>query len=181
MYELPDLVSMIARARLEDGREHLLGYYQVIVLELGVDGKITYQRISVPSDVDLNGFVSRLESWYPHNDEHITDVTKQFRQKLDFVLEHGNEGQKRKVQAMHRQLIRFTETEGPDCELSQWIFRLWTKPDYSIPFGKSPDKNSTWTKLKEDTYQELLGGVRIKKYPVFVRVSPAAVQHLTSY
>ncbi|RGP72572.1 hypothetical protein FSPOR_2622 [Fusarium sporotrichioides] len=70
---------------------------------------------------------------------------------------------------MYRQLSRFVETERPECELSQWIFRLWIKPDYSVPPGKSPDRVGTWKKLEEDTYKDLLTGVRINKYPVFVR------------
>ncbi|QPC78916.1 hypothetical protein HYE68_009668 [Fusarium pseudograminearum] len=168
-YDLPGLVSMIARARLEDGREPLPGYYQAIALELGIDGKITYKRTSVPSDVDVKGLISRLESWYPHSDEHNIDVIKRFSRKLEFVSEHVDEAQKRKCQTMYRQLGRFVEAEGPECELSQWIFRLWAKPDYSVPIGKSPDRISTWTKLKEDTYKDLLAGVHINKYPVFVR------------
>ncbi|GKU03278.1 hypothetical protein FLAG1_05710 [Fusarium langsethiae] len=83
--EVPGFVSMIARARLEDGREPLPGYYQAMVLELGIDGKITYQRISLPSDVDVEGLISRLESWYPHHDEHSTDIIKHFCRKLEFV------------------------------------------------------------------------------------------------
>ncbi|CAF3464373.1 unnamed protein product [Fusarium graminearum] len=169
MYDLPGLVSMIARARLEDGREPLPGYYQAIALELGIDGKVTYKRTSMPSDVDVKGLISRLESWYPHSDEHSIDVIKRFRHKLDLVSEHVDEARKRKCQTMYRQLGRFIETEGPECELTQWIFRLWVKPDYSIPAGKSPDRISTWTKLKEDTYKDLLAGVHINKYPVFVR------------
>ncbi|RGP80957.1 hypothetical protein FLONG3_883 [Fusarium longipes] len=167
-YELPDLARMIARARWEDGREQLPGYYRAIVLELGIDGKITYQHVSVPSDVELDGLVSRLESWYPHN-EHSIDVLRRFRHKLDFVSEHGNEEQKRKIQAIRRQLVRMVETQGPDCEISQWRFRLSIRPDYSIPVGKSPDRLNTWNKMNGETYQELLGGVRVKKYPVFVR------------
>ncbi|KAM0303722.1 hypothetical protein ACHAPM_003291 [Fusarium culmorum] len=169
MYDLPGLVSMIARARLEDGREPLPGYYQAIALELGIDGKITYKRTSVPSDVGVKGLISHLESWYPHSDENSIDVIKRFRHKLDLVSEHVDEAQKRKCQTMYRQLSRFVETEGPECELTRWIFRLWVKPDYSIPAGKSPDRISTWTKLKEDTYKDLLAGVHINKYPVFVR------------
>lgn len=178
-YNVDDLVFMIAKARLEDGREQLPGYYQVLVLELGIDGKITYQRASVPSDIDLNGLVSRLDSWYPYDDEHSADLIKHFRHKLDSVSRKGDESQDRKIQAIYRQLCRFVEMERQDCELSQWIFRLWTKPDYSVPFGKSPDRVRTWTKLTEDKYQELLAGVRTVKYPVFVRVSLIVVLYLT--
>lgn len=178
-YDLPSLVSMIARTRLEDETEQLPGYHRVLVLELGIDGKVTYQRISVPIGSNLNGLVSRLDSWYPHDDEHSTHVIERFHQKLDFLSKRGDEAQKRKLQLMHRQLDRFVKPSEPDCELSQWIFRLWIKSDYSIPFGKSPDQVRTWTRLKEDKYQELLTGVYAKKYPVFVRVSPASAQHMS--
>ncbi|CAG7562921.1 unnamed protein product [Fusarium equiseti] len=168
-YDLPSLVSMIARTRLEDETEQLPGYHRVLVLELGIDGKVTYQRISVPIGSNINGLVSRLDSWFPHDDEHSSHVIERFHQKLDFLSKRGDEAQKRKLQLMHRQLDRFVKPSEPDCELSQWIFRLWIKSDYSIPFGKSPDQVRTWTRLKEDKYQELLTGVYAKKYPVFVR------------
>ncbi|KAM0232721.1 hypothetical protein ACHAPO_007546 [Fusarium lateritium] len=167
-YELIDLVTMIAEARLKDGTEPLPGYYEAMILELGIDGKITFQRKSVPSDIDVGGLILRLESWYPQNDEHNANIIKHFRHKLDFVSNHGDEAQKRKCQLMLRQLSRLVDTEKPECELFQWVFRLWCKPDYSVPPGKSPDRVGTWTKLKEDKYQDLLAGV-INKYPVFVR------------
>ncbi|KAH6965328.1 hypothetical protein EDB82DRAFT_529054 [Fusarium venenatum] len=167
-YELIDLVTMIAEARLKDGIEPLPGYYEAMILELGIDGKITFQRKSVPSDIDMRGLISRLESWYPRNDEHSTNIIKYFRHKLDYVSDYGDETQKRKCQLMLRQLSRFVDTGKPECELSQWVFKLWCKPDYSVPAGKSPDKVGTWTRLKENKYQDLLAGV-INKYPVFVR------------
>jgi hypothetical protein len=178
-YELVDLVTMIAEARLKHGIEPLPGYYEAMILELGIDGKITFQRKSVPSDIDVGGLISRLESWYPQNDEHSTNIIKHFCHKLNFISDHGDEAQKRKCQLMFRQLTRCIETQKTECELSQWVFKLWCKPDYSVPPGKSPDRVGTWNKLKEDTYQDLLAGV-INRYPVFVRVSPA-IEHLSDF
>ena len=178
-YNLPTLVSMIARTRLQNETEQLPGYHKVLVLELGTNRKVTYQRISVPIGSNLNGLVSRLDSWYPHDDEHSAHIIERFRQKLDFLWKRGDETQKRKLQSIHRKLDRFVTPSEQDCELSQWIFRLWMKADYSIPFGKSPDRVGTWTRLKEDTYQELLAGLLAKKHPVFVRVSTASAQYMS--
>ncbi|KAJ4264930.1 hypothetical protein NW762_005173 [Fusarium torreyae] len=169
IYELTNLVHMIARARLADGKELLPGHYQIIVLELAVDGKILLQRVSVPTDINLNEFLSRLDSWDPPNseqDKHLIDI---FRRKLDYILAIGDETQKKKANRFSGQVDKFGEIEAPGSEKSSWIFQLRFHAKYSIPFGKSPDAVRTWSQLKEATFQGLLEGIRAKKHPVFVR------------
>ena len=171
---------MIARARLADGKELLPGHYQIIVLELAVDGKILSRRVSVPTDIDLNEFLSRLDSWDPPNseqDKHLIDI---FRRKLDYISAIGDETQTKKANRFSCQVDKFGEIEAPGSEKSSWIFQLRFHAKYSIPFGKSPDAVRTWSQLKEATCQELLDGIRAKKHPVFVRVSAKSISYFTS-
>ncbi|KAF9761791.1 hypothetical protein IL306_003694 [Fusarium sp. DS 682] len=168
-FQLTHLVTMIAQARLADGKEQLPGYYQVKVLELGVDGKITYRRVSLPSDINMKGMLSRMNSWFPSDNEQSQHTINTFQRRLESILKRGGEAQRKKAQGLYRQLNEYVMAEKPTSERNSWVFKLRLSPTYFIPAGKSPDRINTWTHLKETTYQELLDGARAKKYPVFVR------------
>ncbi|KAF4962867.1 hypothetical protein FSARC_9080 [Fusarium sarcochroum] len=169
IYELTNLVHMIARARLADGKELLPGYCQVIVLELAADGKILSQRVSVPTNIGLNEFLSRLDSRDPPDTEQDKHLIDTIRRKLDIILTRGDEAQKNKAARFSCQVDKFGEIEAAGSEKFSWIFQLRVHTKYSIPFGKSPDAVHTWSQLKEANFQGLLDGIRAKKHPVFVR------------
>ncbi|KAF4453097.1 hypothetical protein F53441_4157 [Fusarium austroafricanum] len=168
-FDLSQMARMIAEARLTTGKEQLPGYYQVMVLDLGIHGKITCQRASLPTDVGMDGILSRLNSWYPLDDEHSRNIINAFRHKLEIILKRGDEAQKKKAQVISRQTDGFTQVEYPKSERSSWIFKLRFYANFTLPPGKGPDEIRTWTQLKQETYGELLDGVRAKKHPVFVR------------
>ncbi|KAF4341416.1 hypothetical protein FBEOM_4664 [Fusarium beomiforme] len=169
-FQLTHLVTMIAQARLADGKE-LLGYFQVKVLELGIDGKITYQRVNLPSNIDMEGMLSRMNSWSPSDDEQSQHAINVFRHKIETFSRRRDEMQRKMAQDPHRQLNAYLVADEPNSERYSWVFKLRLSPNSYTPAGKAPDRVHTWTQLKEATYQELLDGARVKKYPVFVRVS----------
>jgi hypothetical protein len=170
-FQLTHLVTMIGQARLADGKEQLPGYYQVKVLELGVDGKITYQRVSLPSDVNMKGMLSRMKNRFPPDGEQGQHTINVFKDRLETIYNRGDEAQKKKAQGLYRQLNDLVLADKPNSERYSWVFKLRTSANFFIPAGKLPDRLHTWTQLKETTYQELLEGVRAKKHPVFIRVS----------
>ncbi|KAF4950605.1 hypothetical protein FGADI_8085 [Fusarium gaditjirri] len=168
-FQLTHLVTMIAQTRLALGKEQLPGYYQVKVLDLGVDGKIAYQCANLPSDVSTKGMLSRMKAKFPPDGEQNQHTINVFKHKLEAVRNHGNEAQRKKAQGLFRQLHDLVLVEKPESERYSWVFKLRSSSNFYIPAGKLPDRLGTWTQLNETTYKELLEGVRAKKHPVFIR------------
>ncbi|KAH7475336.1 hypothetical protein IWW34DRAFT_396791 [Fusarium oxysporum f. sp. albedinis] len=168
-FQLTHLVTMIAQTRLAVGKEQLPGYYQVKVLDLRVDGKITYQCVNLPSDVSMKGMLSRMKTKFPPDSEQSQHTINVFKHKLEAGWNHGDEAQRKKAQGLLRQLHDLVLVEKPESERYSWVFKLRSNSHFYIPAGKLPDRLHTWTQLKETTYQELLQGVRAKKHPVFIR------------
>ncbi|KAI1028049.1 hypothetical protein LB505_002230 [Fusarium chuoi] len=168
-FQLSHLVTMVARTRLAVGKEQLSGYYQVKVLDLGVDGKITYECVNLPSDVSMEGMLSRMKVRFPPDSEQSQRTINVFIHRLEIVWHRGDESQRKKAQGLFRQLHELVLAEKPESERYSWVFKLRSNSNFYIPAGKLPDRLSTWTKLNETTYQELLDGVQAKKHPVLIR------------
>ncbi|KAF4990666.1 hypothetical protein FGRMN_8338 [Fusarium graminum] len=172
-YQLSNLVVMIARARLASGKELMYGYHQVCVLEMGIDSRTTYQRVSVPTNVNLDGYLSRLNSWYPPDDKHSERLINSFKQKFDFILEHGDESQKRTAQRWSGKLNNMKDAQDPRGERVLWCFKLRSVTIDVQHLRKKLDGPRSWKELDETTYQGFIDGVRQGKNPVFARVSMA--------
>ncbi|KAF5681100.1 hypothetical protein FHETE_131 [Fusarium heterosporum] len=168
-YQLNTLVLMIARARLASGRELLSGYHQACVLEMGIDSRTTYQRVSVPTSVNLDGYLSRLNSWYPPEDKHSEHFINAFKQKFDFILEHGDESQKRMAQRWSGKLNNMKDAQDPRSERGLWCFKLRSVTIDAQHLRKKLDGPRSWKELDETTYQWFIDGVRQGKHPVFAR------------
>ncbi|KAF5610570.1 uncharacterized protein FSUBG_3186 [Fusarium subglutinans] len=168
-FQLSHLVTMIAQTCLAVGKEQLPGYYQVKVLDLGVDGKITYQCVNLPSDVSMEGLLSRMKVRFPPDSEQSWHTINIFIHRLEIVRQRGDEAQRKRAQGLFRQLHELVLAEKPESERYSWVLKLRSSSNFYIPAGKLPDRLSTWTKLNETTYEELLEGVRAKKHPVFIR------------
>ncbi|KAF5976794.1 hypothetical protein FCOIX_6927 [Fusarium coicis] len=168
-FQLSHLVTMIAQTRLAIGKEQLPGYCQVKVLDLGVDGKITYQCVNLPSDISMEGMLSRMKVRFPPDSEQSQHTIDAFIHRLEIVWQRGDEAQRKKAKGLYRQLNDLVLVEKPEGERYTWVFKLRSNSNFCIPAGSLPDRLHTWTKLNETTYQELLEAVRAKKHPVFIR------------
>jgi hypothetical protein len=171
-YGITEQVNLVAKGRLADGRTLLPGYYTVIVLDLAVDGKMIFQRVNMPLDISLQGFLSRLESWSvskSEDDEHILDLV---RTKLERILLRGTAAAMQKAQNLLDQLNK--PTFKVDCEGSEmdaWVFKLNHNVNYYIRPAQGPADIKRWKGLKEASFDEFVQGVRAGKHPVVVRVS----------
>lgn len=176
-YGITEQVNLVAKGRLADGRALLPGYYTVIVLDLAVDGKMIFQRVNMPPDIDLQGFLSRIESWSvskSEDDEHILDLV---RTKLERVLLRGTAAAMQKAHSLLDQLNK--PTFKVDCEGSEmgaWVFKLNHNVNYYIRSAQGPADIKRWKGLKEASFDEFVQGVRAGKHPVVVRVSPDLLQ-----
>ncbi|KAF4980884.1 hypothetical protein FZEAL_3206 [Fusarium zealandicum] len=170
-YGLTQKVDMAARARLIDGRATLPGYYSVSILDLAANGKIVTRRVTMPSDIDMAGFLRRLDTWCPPDDAESQNLLEIVRKKLEIISQHGTPAGKEEAQGLLTQLGKPLYKVGvPGSERSFWIFRLLHTTRYTVPAGKAPGEVKTWKKLKESTFDELLDGVRAGKHPAVVRV-----------
>ncbi|KAM0341140.1 hypothetical protein ACHAPU_010155 [Fusarium lateritium] len=168
-YERTHLVRMVACARLANGKEQLPGYHQACVLEMGIDSRTTYQRVSVPTDVDIDGYLFRLNSWYPPDDRHSEHFINAFKHKIDFILEHGNGSHKRMAQNWSKMLENMKDAQDPRSERVLWGFKLRGVTIDAQHLGKKLDGPRSWKELNETTYQGFINGVRQGKHAVLAR------------
>ncbi|KAF5568346.1 hypothetical protein FNAPI_216 [Fusarium napiforme] len=122
-FQLSHLVTMVAQTRLAVGKEQLPGYYQVKVLDLGVDGKITYQSVNLPSDVSMEGLLSRMKLRSPPDSEQSHHTINVFINRLKIVWQRGDEAQRKKAKGLYRQLNELVLVEKPEGE------RWWPEVD----------------------------------------------------
>lgn len=171
-YGITEQVNLVARGRLSDGRALLPGYYTVIVLDLAVDGKMIFQRVNMPPDISLRGFLSRLESWSVSKSEDDANVLESVRTKLERISLRGTVTGIKKAQGLLDQLNK--PAFKVDCEGSEmdtWVFKLNHNANYYIRPAQGPADIRRWKGLKEESFEEFAQGVRAGKHPVVVRVS----------
>ncbi|KAI8715418.1 hypothetical protein NCS52_01049400 [Fusarium sp. LHS14.1] len=169
-YGITEQVNLVAKGRLADGRALLPGYYTIIVLDLAVDGKMLFQRVSMPPDITLQGFLSRLESWSVSKSEDDGKLLDLVRTKLERALVRGTTTAMQKAQNLLDQLNKPTfKVDYEGSEMDTWVFKLNHNVNYYIRPAQGPADIRRWKGLKEATFDEFVQGVRAGKHPVVVR------------
>ncbi|KAM0436025.1 hypothetical protein ACHAPT_002917 [Fusarium lateritium] len=169
-YGLLQMVDLVARGRLADGRALLPGYYSIIVLDLAIDGKMIFQRVNMPLDVSLQGFMLRLESCSTSKNEDEGRLLELVRVKLQRIVHRSATTEAKKAQSLLDQLNKPFFKEGcQGSEMESWVFKLNHNANYNIRPAQGPANIRQWKGLKEETFGEFVQGVCAGKHPVVVR------------
>ncbi|CAM1503001.1 Fc.00g077770.m01.CDS01 [Cosmosporella sp. VM-42] len=170
------LVDMIAKTRLINGKALLLGYYRINLLELTLNGKMATRRIEMPTGLDVASICERFDILSPPDSDHDKAILDAIHKKLNVVVQHGSEVGKTKAQGYLRNLNTpgwygyFRESRS---ERSAWNFKLFAKEDYKLPPGKGPGKpgpGGGWIEIKDqEAVKAMEDGVRAGRHPVVVR------------
>lgn len=164
------IVGILAKRRLIDGRALLPKYYRVNIIEISDTGALFARREAIPGDVDVEGIRLRLDTWSPVDNVRTRDSMRAIRRKLDVVHISGTAMGQKKATNIQRGVDR------SNCdhlrEGGHWFFKLRVDHNYTLKPGKGPGKMDSWTPLGGTGSLDLLKeGVLDGKLVIFARVS----------
>jgi hypothetical protein len=160
------MVAMIVRTRILTGSILLPGCFPVRVLDLNQEGQLVTITDTVPSRVNLQTLLAKLEMRSPRLDIYDNCIITPMRQKLTAIVKCGRTEHRERAKGIS-EAIEMVLREGANDDA--WAYKLWTKTGKSSVGGDAIDK---WTRLQTSEALELLvAGARAGRLPGLMRVT----------
>ncbi|KAH6890525.1 hypothetical protein B0T10DRAFT_606004 [Thelonectria olida] len=167
-FSTDELVALMAKRRLIDGRALLPNYYRANIVEVSNTGALFTRHVAVPGHVDVEGICLRLDAWSPANSQRTQESMRAFRRKLNVVCQHGTDAGKR--QATHIQGEMGKSFCDPLGVGGHWYYKLRADETYSIRPGKGPGELRSWSSIRDaGSLNALKQGISVGKQVAFAR------------